>query len=189
MANDYLSCKLLFSKLELLQLFSADPLKLRQVGWGASLHSYFQVFPEMFDRVQVRTLAEPLKDIQRLVTKPLLCRLGGVLRVVVLLKGEFHPSLRSWVLWRRFSSRISLYFAPLIFALILSLSRCHWKTSPQHDAATTMLHLKDCATFPPDVMLGIHAKEFVIQWNNLSVNNCWKNYLCHAHSRCPDRLA
>ena len=24
--------------------------------------------------------------------------------------------------------------------------------------------------------------------NNLSVNNCWKNYLCHAQSRCLNRL-
>ena len=30
----------------------------------ASLHSYFQVSPEMFDRVQVRTLARPLKDME-----------------------------------------------------------------------------------------------------------------------------
>ena len=27
------------------------------------------------------------------------------------------------------------------------------------------------------------------QWNNLSVNNCWKADLCHAQSRCPNRLA
>ena len=26
-------------------------------------------------------------------------------------------------------------------------------------------------------------------WNNLSVNNCWKNNLCHAQNRCPNRLA
>ena len=50
----------------------------------------------MFDRVQVRALAGPLKDIQRLVPKPLLCYLGGVLRVVVLLEGE--PSPQSEVL-------------------------------------------------------------------------------------------
>ena len=36
----------------------------------------------MFDRVQVRALAGPLKDIQRLVPKPLLRWLGCVLRVV-----------------------------------------------------------------------------------------------------------
>ena len=61
---------------------------LCQVGWGASLHSYFQVSPEMLDRVQVQALAAPLKDIQRLVPKPLLRCLGCVLRVVVLLEGE-----------------------------------------------------------------------------------------------------
>ena len=49
---------------EFLPFFSADLLKLCQVGWGASLHSYFQVSAEMFDRVQVRAQAGPLKDLQ-----------------------------------------------------------------------------------------------------------------------------
>ena len=49
-----------------------------------------------FDRVQVRALAGPLKDIQRLVPKPLLLCLGCVLRVVVVLEGE--PLPRSGVL-------------------------------------------------------------------------------------------
>ena len=56
-----------------------------------SLHSYFQVSPEMFNQVQVWALAGPLKDIHRLVTKPLLRCLGCVLRVVVLLEGEPSP--------------------------------------------------------------------------------------------------
>ena len=72
-------------------MFSADPLKLCQVGWGALLHSYFQISPEMFDRVQVWALAGPLKDIQRLVPKPLLRCLGYVLWVVVLSEGEPLP--------------------------------------------------------------------------------------------------
>uniref|UniRef100_A0AAZ3QCX4 Anoctamin n=1 Tax=Oncorhynchus tshawytscha TaxID=74940 RepID=A0AAZ3QCX4_ONCTS len=72
----------------------------------------------MLDRVQVRALAGSLKDIQRLVPKPLLCCLGCVLKVVVLLE-----------------------------------------TSPQHDAATAMLHRRDGARFPPYVTLGIQAKE------------------------------
>ena len=79
-----------------LPFFSADPLKLCQVGWGVLLHSYFQVSPEMFDQVQVRTLAGPLKDIQRHVTKPLLRCLGCVLRVIVMLDRE--PSPQSEVL-------------------------------------------------------------------------------------------
>ena len=81
---------------EFLLFFSADPLKLCQVGWGVSLHSHFHVSPEMFDRVQVRALDGPLEDIHRLVPKPLLRCLGCVLRVVVLLEGE--PSLQSEVL-------------------------------------------------------------------------------------------
>ena len=40
----------------------------------------------MFDRVQVRVLAGPLNDIQRLLLKPLLRCLGCVLRVIVLLE-------------------------------------------------------------------------------------------------------
>ena len=46
--------------------------------------------------VQVWPMAGPLKDIQRLVLKPLLCSLGCVLGVVVLLEGE--PSPQSEVL-------------------------------------------------------------------------------------------
>ena len=45
----------------------------------------------MFDQVSVPALAGPLKDIQRLVPKPLLCCLGCVLRVLVLLEGEPLP--------------------------------------------------------------------------------------------------
>ena len=45
----------------------------------------------MFDRIQVRALAGILKDIQRLVLKPLLHCLGCVLRVVVMLEGEPSP--------------------------------------------------------------------------------------------------
>jgi hypothetical protein len=50
----------------------------------------------MLDWVQVRALAGPLKDIQRLVLKLLLRCLGCVLRVIVLLEGE--PSPQSKVL-------------------------------------------------------------------------------------------
>ena len=43
---------------------------------------------EMFDRVQARAPAGPLKDIQRLVPKPLVHCLGCVLTVIVLLEGQ-----------------------------------------------------------------------------------------------------
>jgi hypothetical protein len=45
----------------------------------------------MFDRVEVRALAGPLKDFQGLVPKPLLLCLGCGLRVIVLLEGEPSP--------------------------------------------------------------------------------------------------
>ena len=79
--------------------FSADPLKLCQVGWRVPLYSYFQVSPEIFVQVQVRPLAGPLKDIQRLVPKPLLRWLGCVLKVVLLLEGEPPGCVRA--IWPR----------------------------------------------------------------------------------------
>ena len=42
----------------------------------------------MFDWVQVRALAGPLRDIHRIVPKPVLRCLGCVLSVIVLLEGE-----------------------------------------------------------------------------------------------------
>ncbi len=90
-------------------------------------------------------------------------------------KVNLRPSLRSWALWRRFSSRISLYLAAFIFPSIatsrpvLSSCPCSWKTPPQHDAATTMLHCWDCiekvmssAWFSPHIPLRIKAKKFYL---------------------------
>lgn len=48
-------------------IFLAGPLKLIQIGWGTPVNCHLQVFPQMFYRIQVWVLAEPLKDIQRLV--------------------------------------------------------------------------------------------------------------------------
>ena len=79
---------------EFLTFFSADPLKLCQVGWGASLPSYFQVSLELFDGVQVRVLARPLKDIQKLVTEAT-SALAVCLGSLSSWKVNLHPSLRS----------------------------------------------------------------------------------------------
>ena len=147
---------------EFFTFFSAEPLKLCQFGWGASLYSKFQVFPETFNWVQVWVLARPLKDIQRFVPKPLLRCLGCVFRVINLLEGE--PSPQSEVLITPEQVLIKdlsvLFFFHLSLHPDLSPSPCRWKTSPQHDAATTMLHPRDGVRFPPDMMLGIQAKEF-----------------------------
>ena len=80
----------------------------------ASLHSYFQVSPEMFDRVEVWALAGPLKDIQRLVSKPLLHCLCCVLRVIS------PQSELLCTLEQVFIKDLSLHFAPFIFPLILT---------------------------------------------------------------------
>ena len=84
--------------------------------------------------------------------------LGCVFRVVVLLENLSSP--QSEVL--RVLEQVSLYFAPFIFPLILtSLPVPATEKHPQqHDSATSMLHRRDGARFPPDVTLGIQAKEF-----------------------------
>lgn len=52
----------------------------------------FQVFPEMFDLVQIRALAGLLKIIHRVVPETLPHCVGCVLRIIVLLEGNpFSP--------------------------------------------------------------------------------------------------
>ena len=69
--------------------------------------SYIQVSPEMFNQVQ--PLDGPLKDIQRLVPKPLLRCLGCVLSVVVLLEGETSPQSEVLsTLWQVFIKDLSV---------------------------------------------------------------------------------
>ena len=108
-------------------------------------------------------LAGPLKDIQRLVPKPLLCCIGCVLRVVVLLEGK--PSPHSEVL-----STVEQVFIKDLSILCsihncldldYSPSTCHWKSSPQHGAR-----------FPPDVTLGIQDKK-VQSWFRQNREYCF----------------
>ena len=133
---------------EFLPFFSADPIMLCQVGWGESIQSNFSVSSEMFDRVQVRALAGPFKDIQSLVPKPLVRCLGCVQSEVL------SPLEQIFIKDLSVLCSVDLSLDPE-----KSLSPCRWKTSPQHDAATTMLHHRDGTRFPPDVTLGIQAKE------------------------------
>jgi len=62
-----------FAHLVILCHFSPQILfKLCQVGWGPLEDRHFQVSPKMFDWVQAQALTGPLKDIHRVVYKPLL---------------------------------------------------------------------------------------------------------------------
>ena len=89
-----------------------------RLDWERCCTAVFQVSPEMLDRVQVRALAGPLKDFQRLVPKPLQHCLGCMLRAIVLLEGEtseIGPE-RSGTAFHKGS----LYFGPFIFPSILT---------------------------------------------------------------------
>ena len=102
---------------EFLPFFSADTLKLCQVGWGVSLHRYFQVSPEMFKTGLWLGHSRKFRDLSR---SHFCIGLAVCLGSLSCWKVNFHPSLRSCALWIRYSSRISLYFAPFIFPSILT---------------------------------------------------------------------
>ena len=84
------------------------------------------------DWVQLRALTGPLKDIHRVVPKPLLRCLGPVLRVIVLLEGE--PLAQSEVLSAL--DQVLIQDISVLRCIQLSLnpdqspSPCHWKILP-----------------------------------------------------------
>ncbi len=93
------------------------------------------------------------------------------LRVIVLLEGN--PSAQSEVLSTL--EKVFVQDIPVLGRIHLSLDcnqsscPCSWKTPPQHDAATTMLHCWDCigqvmssAWFSPHIPLTIKAKKLYL---------------------------
>ena len=151
--------------------------------------SHFQLSPGMFDWVHARALAGPLKDIlkdiHRVVPKALLCCLVCVFRVIVLLECE--PLLQSEVL-----SALDQVFFIMDISVLCSVqhslipdqfpSPCRWKTSPQHDTATTMLHRWDGigqvmsgAWFLPDMTL--EAKQFNIGFIWQGCFSVWESFV------------
>ena len=71
--------------------FLADLLKLGRVGWGVSVNSNLQVFPQILNGIQVWALAGPLKDFHILVVKIFQCCFGCMLGVIVLLERRSSP--------------------------------------------------------------------------------------------------
>ena len=76
---------------DFLPFFLVDLLKLCQVGWGASVNSNLQVFPQILNGIQVWALAGPLEDFHVLVLKPFQCCFGCMLGVIVLLECKSSP--------------------------------------------------------------------------------------------------
>ncbi len=86
-------------------------------------------------------------------------------------KVNLRPSLRSWALWRRFSSRISLYLAASHLSLDCNQSSCpcSWKNTPTAWCCHHHASLLDCigqvmssAWFSPHIPLRIKAKKFYL---------------------------
>ena len=110
--------------------------------------------------------------------KPHKCCFSSMLRVIVLLEGE--PPSQSQISGRL--KQVSLENFPIFSTIHHSFnsdqfpSPCRWKTSPQHDAATTMLHCGDGILrvmrgvgFAPDIAFSLMAKKL-----NFSL---WPEYL------------
>lgn len=124
------------------------------------MHSYFQISPKTFGGVQVWALAELLKDIHRVVQKPLLSCLGFLLKFFGLLEDE--PLLQSKDHRALEQVNINDDFVHCCIYLSLDLD----KSPSSHNIILPPpcfivgIVLPSCAWFPPDITLSIQAKEF-----------------------------
>ena len=82
--------------------------------------SHFQVIPEMFGPVQVRSLAGPLRYIHRVMPKPCPGCLVSVLGLIILLEGK--PSAKSEILRAldQVFFKVVFDFAPFGFPSVLT---------------------------------------------------------------------
>ena len=101
-------------------LFGA-PLKLHQVGWKASVHSHFQISPEMFNRIQSGLWLGHSRTFIDLSWSHSFEILALCLGSLPCWKMNRRPSLRSRALWSRFSARMSLYIAAIFPSILTSL--------------------------------------------------------------------
>ncbi len=99
---------------------------------------------------------------------------------------EGKPSAQSEVLSTM--EKVFVQDIPVLGRIHLSLDcnqsscPCSWKTPPQHDAASTMLHCWDCigqvmssAWFSPHIPLRIKAKKFYLGL----IRHQTENFICH----------
>lgn len=134
--------------------------------WGRIQLIWQKVYWIWITDSTLKSLAVPLKDSQKLVLRPHQLCLGWMLQVSVWWKVIWHSRLRSCALWRRVSSRFSLYLTAFIPPSVLTVS-VSLETHPEHNAATTILHRRDgisevmgSACYLPDIVLEVLLRGF-----------------------------
>ncbi len=144
-------------QLSAIVLLISSRIKLCQVGWGQMhifrfLQKCLIAFKPRLWLGHSRTFTELSKSYSY-----------RALRVIVLF--EVEPSAQSEVLnsldWV-FTKAISIFWCiELFFYSDESLGPCHWKTAPQHKAATSTLYfwVMSSAWFPSNMMFGIEVHQ------------------------------
>lgn len=121
-------------------IFLSEPFKLYQVGCEASVHSYFQISLEMFNKIQIwlghsRTFTGWSRSHSFVI-------LTVCLELLSCCKISLHPSLIFRALWDRLSSRMFLSIAAFSFPTTLS-SLPLPAAKEHHDVATIFLYCWD----------------------------------------------
>lgn len=114
-------------------LFEA-PLKLHQVGWEASMHSHFQRWIKSERWWATQGHPQSCPEATPLISW--LCAQGRY----SCWEMNRRPSCRSRAALEQVFIQGVSCIAAFLFLSILTISSSLWKTSPQHDAATTVLH-------------------------------------------------
>ncbi len=109
-------------------------------SWFCIRNSIFDVTPQVFYWIKVRSLGWPLHNVNLVGLEPRYCSLTGVFGVIVLLKhpfqGHFLFSIRQHDLFK-YLNVLKLIHDP--WNAINRPNTVVWETSPYHDACATML--------------------------------------------------
>ena len=144
---------------EFLPFFSVDSLKLCQVGWECRCTAIFRSFQRCSIGFKSGLLLGHSRTFRDLSRSHSCMVLAVCLAMLSCWKVDLCPSLRSWVLWSRFSSNISLYFAP--FTLTSILTSLPVPAAEKHPHS--MMLPPPCfivGMVPGFLQTGIQAKEF-----------------------------